>query len=323
MALFVSVNCCHGGYVDKPFKSIEEQVEILEGRGLRTNEATPLILERENYYSVINGYKDPFLEMPTNGVDRYLQGTAFDDVYRLFCFDRDLRMFMFRYFAIAESTLKSTCAYQFSKVHRDEIEPYLNPANYRAEPNYKGRVTKFVGELSKIVGRDPDCDSNKKPIYQCEYMRHYAEHHDGIPLWVLTNYLMFGQIFKFFDFQTESMRDAIARSYSNLYAETHQKPQKIFWPRLRRSYNHIKDFRNICAHDERLYCSRVAPAKDIKFVDVTRDLQLVLRKDEDIAMIEGLKRMVVKLGDDLPEVPYARVLKSMGFTDMSLLKAPK
>ena len=154
-------------------------------------------------------------------------------------------------------------------------------------------------------------------------MRHYAEHHDGIPLWVLTNYLMFGQIFKFFDFQTESMRDAIARSYSNLYAETHQKPQKIFWPRLRRSYNHIKDFRNICAHDERLYCSRVAPAKDIKFVDVTRDLQLVLRKDEDIAMIEGLKRMVVKLGDDLPEVPYARVLKSMGFTDMSLLKAPK
>ena len=40
-------------------------------------------------------------------------------------------------------------------------------------------------------------------------------------------------------------------------------------------------------------------------------------------MIEGLKRMVVKLGDDLPEVPYARVLKSMGFTDMSLLKAPK
>ena len=123
----------------------------LEGRGLRTNEATPLILERENYYSVINGYKDPFLEMPTNGVDRYLQGTAFDDVYRLFCFDRDLRMFMFRYFAIAESTLKSTCAYQFSKVHRDEIEPYLNPANYRAEPNYKGRVTKFVGELSKTL----------------------------------------------------------------------------------------------------------------------------------------------------------------------------
>lgn len=309
--------------MDKPFKSIEEQVEILEGRGLRTNEATPLILERENYYSVINGYKDPFLELPASGSDHYLQGTTFDDVYRLFCFDRDLRMFMFRYFAIAETTLKTTCAYQFSKAHQDEVEPYLNPKNYRNEPSYEERVDKLVGELAKIVGKDPKRDPDKKPTYKREYMQHYAEHHDGIPLWVLTNYLMFGQIFKFFDFQTESMRDAIARSYSNLYAETHRRPQKIFWAKLRRAYNHIKDFRNICAHGERLYCSCVAPAKDIRFVDVARDLSLVLTKEEDITMVEGVKNMVMKLEKDLPEIPMARVRESMGLTDMGLLKVPK
>ncbi len=46
--------------MDKPFKSIDEQIAILESRGLECDNNTRLVLEREGYYPVINGYKDLF-----------------------------------------------------------------------------------------------------------------------------------------------------------------------------------------------------------------------------------------------------------------------
>lgn len=42
----------------KEFKTIAEQIHILETRGMRIGEEASTILLRENYYSVINGYKD-------------------------------------------------------------------------------------------------------------------------------------------------------------------------------------------------------------------------------------------------------------------------
>lgn len=48
----------------KEFKTIDEQLEILKSRGLcfSTDESTKRYLEKENYYNIINGYKDLFLE---------------------------------------------------------------------------------------------------------------------------------------------------------------------------------------------------------------------------------------------------------------------
>lgn len=81
--------------MDKPFKTIEEQVELLEARGVATDDDTPEVLLREGYYSVVNGYKAPFIDKEkTESVkdDRYLPGTSFADIYALFMFDRELRM---------------------------------------------------------------------------------------------------------------------------------------------------------------------------------------------------------------------------------------
>lgn len=81
--------------MDKPFKTIEEQVELLEARGVATDDGTPEVLLREGYYSVVNGYKEPFVDKEKSESakdDRYLPGTSFADIYALFMFDRELRM---------------------------------------------------------------------------------------------------------------------------------------------------------------------------------------------------------------------------------------
>lgn len=49
----------------KPFKTHRQQLRILRDRGLtisKDGEGSKVmrVLEKENYYNVINGYKDPF-----------------------------------------------------------------------------------------------------------------------------------------------------------------------------------------------------------------------------------------------------------------------
>lgn len=48
--------------MDKPFLTLDEQVNRLKSRGLLVDTRTRWILEREGYYSVVNGYKWPFLD---------------------------------------------------------------------------------------------------------------------------------------------------------------------------------------------------------------------------------------------------------------------
>lgn len=53
----------------KPFKTYNQQLKILRNRGLIISNGSKAIriLERENYYTVINGYKFFFLERDFNG----------------------------------------------------------------------------------------------------------------------------------------------------------------------------------------------------------------------------------------------------------------
>ncbi len=127
---------------------------------------------------------------------------------------------------------------------------------------------------------------------------------------------MLGQIFKFFEYQSEGIRNRIAKSFSALYAETHETPRKISSRELRLAYDHIKDFRNNCAHEERLYCSRVSPARDIVFARMLDDLPLVLTKNENTRMRGELLGLLHKLTGELGGSMGEQVLHAMGFANL-------
>ena len=142
---------------------------------------------------MINGYKDFFLspEMSAKvGDDVFVEGAAFNDVYRLFAFDRDLRATFMRYFAMAEAALKTVCAYKFTEAYSAEKNPYMNVVNYRAKYQRKGKALDLIGEFGKAIGLDKESDQWRKKTY----LRHYIEDHDGeVPLWVLMNFVSLGQ----------------------------------------------------------------------------------------------------------------------------------
>lgn len=75
--------------MNKPFLSIDQQIELLNARGVITDEKMYNILLSEGYYSLINGYKEPFVDNCKSG-DVYKEGTHFDHIYQLFLFDRKI-----------------------------------------------------------------------------------------------------------------------------------------------------------------------------------------------------------------------------------------
>ena len=77
----------------KDFKRIDEQIKLLQDRGLVINNVqdTYLYLLTNNYYNIINGYSKPFLEEK----ERYISGTTFDEVARLYFFDKEIKQTLF------------------------------------------------------------------------------------------------------------------------------------------------------------------------------------------------------------------------------------
>ena len=93
---------------------------------------------REGYYSIINGYKEPFLEpvvIKDDLSDRYKGNTSFDDIFALFTFDRPLRALTFRNLIKAEATARTAIAYTFASAHRGQ-DAYLLQESYCSEQEY-------------------------------------------------------------------------------------------------------------------------------------------------------------------------------------------
>lgn len=296
----------------KPFKTIDEQIEILNGRGLLTDDGTRLILEREGYYPVVNGYKDFFLDGEATreaGEDAYLPGARFDDVYRLFAFDRDLRTTFMRYFAMAEAALKTVCAYKFTEAHPHEKNPYMNVANYRTKYQKKGKALDLIEEFGKAIGLNGESGQWRKKTY----LRHYVEDHGGeVPLWVLMNFATLGQAFRFYCFMGEGMQNEVAKMFSVLYRESYGIKKRIHPKMLRVAFDHIKDFRNICAHDERLYCARVSPSSDTPIAKAIDDLELVIPREQHDRLKREVRALVESLVNDIALFDDEFV-KAMGF----------
>ena len=79
----------------KIFKTINEQIDILESRGLIVEDydRAKEILLRENYF-FLNGYRHLFMQNARD--DKYIDGTTFDELYGVFTFDRRIRNIFFK-----------------------------------------------------------------------------------------------------------------------------------------------------------------------------------------------------------------------------------
>lgn len=266
----------------KPFLSIEQQVELLERRGVKVDEETSSILLREGYYSVVNGYKMPFIDHQASveaGDDRFASGTAFSDIYDLFSFDRKLRGLTFHYLVKAEAAARTAISYCFSDSYR-EADAYLYQANYCTKEEYStfgGNPDRYVFEITGLIRKLSDRASKSN----ASFIVHYREAYGVVPLWVLAIDLTFGNLEHFFNLMKPAEQRAVCRAIAESTGRLGDKNLGHFDPKKARvSLEALVKFRNICAHDERLYCAQVGGRKAINYVKMVWMLEHYLPEDE-------------------------------------------
>ncbi|WP_270839464.1 Abi family protein [Peptacetobacter hiranonis] len=307
---------------NKPFKTYREQLDILRSRNLiiENEERAIDILRRVNYYNLINGYKKIFLEKSNSNLETYKENCTLEELYSLYKFDRDLKNILLYYLIQFENSLKSICAYHFSNKFREDYS-YLQVKNYSHEKEDFKYVLNNLAELSKIINKEKD--NSVKP-----QIKHYIDKHHEIPLWVLINYLTFGNVSFFFNAMDNELKESVC---------------KDFGIRLKRQYgnsypiekNILKDiikisnlFRNVCAHDDILFSYRLKKPISTKestskffrvkfkgnsLFDLVMLLQLVLPKDCHEEMISKIEFTFKLYSKSFKSISLEDIIEEAGF----------
>lgn len=298
--------------MDKPFLTITQQVELLQSRGVQTDADTPRILLAEGYYSVINGYKTPFIDetaAKSAGEDRYLAGTTFHDIYSLFRFDRELRELTFHYLIRVEASVRTICAHTFSERHRGYGD-YLERSNYSTEDEYrKFGLDNYGSDWGKLKRKleNKAAKSRRDPIV------HYRRIHGGVPLWVLANDLTFGEIEHFFNLMRPDERRAVCKRISEVTNRLGDRELGFFSPdEARVSLDTLVKARNICAHDERLYCARIGERKSDTYASVLRRMRRFVSEGDYSEMLARINSLVKRYSG--PGGTLGHVIAGMGLS---------
>ncbi len=315
----------------KVFASHDEQITILQNRGLLVpDKATARrILLRENYYALIDGYKEPFLERDERlnpyGQEQYQAVTEFGHIYALYRFDRELRMLMLNELLKFEKNIKSKVAYRFSEKFKD-MDSFLEPANYSADTERHHERDRIISTLYNLIKSHKKRDRVKYPA-----IREFFDKHRNVPLWVLVNFLSLGQITNFYSVIDDELRELIAEDFAAEFSEEYE-PLQLKAKELDALLRIAFPYRNKSAHEEVLYRYRLAHPEELSNVDamlrlaagslgkgtvysMVSLLRLVLAKEEYEVFSIELERLMAELKAALPGRAYGVVMRDTGFRE--------
>ena len=297
--------------MEKSFKSLDEQVEILRSKGLiiEDEELTKQILLRENYF-FINGYR--VLLMNSYADKSFIIGATFRELYSIFLFDRYMRNILFKNLMIIENQLKSIISYQLSKKYGYRDKDYLNPKNFTGDKTKSRRVKDVIEKMKRQIR-----------INGANHMAtmHYINNYGYIPLWVLVKVLSFGIVCELFSNLKQEDKISVADMFSvnTDYLES-------FLPIL-------SNYRNLCAHEDIVYEHRTEksivntpmherlhiPQMDNEYIYGKNDifsviiiLKYLLREDDFRLMMKEIEYEIEKLSGIVNSIPIEKILDRMG-----------
>lgn len=273
----------------KTFKTLDEQIAILESKGLVINDyyEAKKILFRENYF-FISGYRH--LLMHPNQKDKFVEGATFEELYTIFLFDRKMRNIMFKYILVIENNVKSIISYQLSKKYGYKEKDYLNPRNFRQESFKMTQVNDIIRKMKRQIRLN-----GKQHTATAHYMSNYGY----IPMWISVKVLSFGIISELFAILKDDDQKEIADLY-NVNSETFGTYLAI-----------LANYRNLCAHEDIIYDHRTQrKIPDTRFHE---RLGIPKVEDEYIYGKNDLYSVVIMLKQMLSEREFRDFINEMGY----------
>ena len=227
----------------KPFKSVDDQIAILQDRGMEIcdDEFARRALREIGYYR-LSGYSYPYRAVQAEtGLlsDNFIEGTTIEKVVKLYRFDQELRAVTGLQLAKIEIVLRVMISHELGRV-----DPYIHLSPHKLGKKAWDKVnvrpteqySEWLDKYSLSVVR-----SNEDSVI------HYKKKYDAIlPVWVAVHVLDWGGLRLLYGFARDEQRKAIAQQLNI------SESQLSSWLHC------LNEVRNVCAHHGRLY-SRTFP----------------------------------------------------------------
>ena len=298
--------------MEKNFKTINEQVEILKNKGLIIEDENVVkdTLLRENYF-FLTGYKFLFVKSALD--KRFIFNATFEELYATFICDRQLRNILFKNILVFENNLKSILSYVMSKNHGYKEKNYLNRNNFVHDNSKNKQINDLIHKMKRQIS------INAK---QHTATRHFISNYGYIPLWVVVKVLSFG---------------LVGELYTILHYEDKKEIADIFKIDIDSLQNYLPilaNYRNLCAHEDICYNNRtqisIENTKYHNLLNIQKmDGEYIYGKNDLFALIIILKRILQKndfnlfikeieyeldiLSGKLKSINIDKVLDAMGF----------
>lgn len=223
----------------KPFCSFDDQLQLLVDRGLEVDDRDFALscLRHVNYYHLeaywYSYYKSEKKE------HEFEAGTNFSDIWRHYCFDRELRFLFFRAIEKIELSFRTQCAYVLSQ-------------RYYSDGKYTIGFDALLDSSSEIArGRKTLNDKIEQELLQSneDFYRSFKSKYGQVmpPPWILVEMLSLGLLSKCYARTNDvCFRREISRTY-DLQPDV-----------LSNWIYQVVLVRNICAHHGRLW-NRIIP----------------------------------------------------------------
>jgi abortive infection bacteriophage resistance protein len=277
--------------VTKDFKTVDEQISILLGRGLKfkNKKKAAKVLSQYNYFDVINGFESILLKK--NVSKKEYENVYFEDFRDLFFFDMKLKKYtLFKIFDV-EARLRTSIAYNFAATYcrttADTLN-YLNPAYYHApvatDTNMTNRFNSF--DLFRTTQYWPNGHVKSRSfIDDLKRDKAYANQYTDPPFWVAIKALPLGSLYYTFVFLDDVVKEKVLRDFGLTLTDAKAFEQALFV---------LKEMRNQCAHLELITRFKMKRRRS------------ALNNFNDIRILAGLGR------GDLSYLDTLKILKTFG-----------
>lgn len=212
---------------DKEPLSLEDQIQLLRDRNLSVSdhERAKHFLGYANYYRV-SAYFLPFQDTK----DKFRDGIDFEDIRRLYHFDRILRNLVWEALSAAEIQFRSRIAYHLCMTLKDQFPQY-------DEKNFS--LDGWARWKRRLANIEQSFYDSKEDFIQ-HFKNNYSDFPE-LPIWAFTEVITFGDLSFLFNSLKRMFKKDIARHYA------------VKDVVLGSWLHSLSVTRNICAHHARLW----------------------------------------------------------------------
>lgn len=213
---------------------------------------------------------------------------------------------MLKYALEVESLIKSLMSNHISNIYG--VDDYLNANNLDNKANLMVRK-KLIDKINEDI-------NHNYGIHLA--ITHYKDNYGFVPPFVLTKILTFGVISSYYGLLKQSDRQIIAKKF------------KISDALLKQILKCLTNVRNICAHNDRLFCYRDKYTLKFKEIDTNyvikdnltnlymmiRAMQIILDKRQYNSLVKAIEKELKKLDNKLNSVDIKNILRIMGYPNV-------